>query len=149
MTPELTVKEESPTVSVSAVAHFHSLPDTPYAMWVREELADSLPLPQDGTRVEVIGGEIVVSPGPAVDHNMIVTEIHESFMAARLAKPGFPWRCMQATDLDLSAIEDGYIPDLIVSEAATLAAASKSKAADLLADQVELVVEVTRSEERR
>ena len=137
------MKEESPTVSVTATAHFHALPDTPYAMWVREELADYLHLPEDGTRVEVIGGEIVVSPGPAVAHNMIVTQIHESFMTVRLAQPGFPWRCMQATDLDLSAIKDGYIPDLIVSEAATLAAASKSEAPDLLPDQVELVVEVT------
>jgi Uma2 family endonuclease len=143
--PELIVKEESPTVSVSAVAHFHALPDTPYAMWVREELADYLHLPKDGTRVEVIGGEIVVSPGPTVDHNMIIEEIHESFMTARLTRSGFRWRCIQGTDLDLTAIKDGYVPDLIVAEAATLAAASKSKAADLLPDQVELVVEVTSS----
>jgi Uma2 family endonuclease len=135
--------EESPIVSVSAVAHFHALPDTPYAMWVREELTDYLHLPKDGTRVEVVGGEIVVSPGPAVDHNLIIEEIHERFVAARLMNTDFPWRCMQSTDLDLLHIKDGYIPDLVVLDAATLTTASKAKAPDLLAEQVSLVVEVT------
>jgi len=32
-------------------------------MWMRDELAGYLHLPKDGTRVEVIGGEIVV-PSP-------------------------------------------------------------------------------------
>ncbi|MGI8328766.1 Uma2 family endonuclease [Actinomadura scrupuli] len=41
------------------------MPDTPYAMWVRGELAEYLHLPKDGTRVEVVGAEIVVSPGPS------------------------------------------------------------------------------------
>jgi hypothetical protein len=50
-------------MGVAAVAHF-MLPDSPYAMWVRDELAGYLHLPKDGTRVEVIGGEIVVSPAP-------------------------------------------------------------------------------------
>lgn len=140
--PELSVREESPIVSVAAVAHF-TLPDTPYAMWVREELADFLHLPNDGTRVEVVGGEIVVSPGPSVDHNVIVEDVHEAFTAARLTRNGYPWRCMQATDLDLVELEDGYIPDLAVVDAKMLAAASKAKAADLVPDEVGLVVEVT------
>ena len=44
------MREESH--NVSAVAHYYTLPDTPYDLW----------LPDDGTRVEVVGGEMVVSP---------------------------------------------------------------------------------------
>lgn len=84
-------------MSVAAVAHF-MLPDSPYAMWVRDELASYLHLPKDGTRVEVIGGEIVVSPGPSVDHNGMVRDIERGpdlivmdadvLTEARATKPG-------------------------------------------------------------
>ncbi|GII78138.1 hypothetical protein Sru01_31200 [Sphaerisporangium rufum] len=81
-------------MSVAAVAHRHYLlPDTPYAMWVRDELAGFLDLPKDGTRVEVIAGEIVVSPGPSLSHNMIVGDIQKSAARAEFADPGFPWEC--------------------------------------------------------
>jgi Uma2 family endonuclease len=129
-------------MSVAAVAHF-MLPDSPYAMWVRGELADYLHLPKDGTRVEVIGGEIVVSPGPTVDHNGIVRDIERGLFAAELADPAFIWRSIQTTDVNLFEIGDGYIPDLIVLEADILTEARTAAARHLLPHQIDLVVEVT------
>lgn len=132
-------------MSVPAVAHFmrYMLPDSPYAMWVRDELADYLRLPNDGTRVEVIGGEIVVSPGPTFDHNMIVTAIERGLFAAELSDPSFPWRCVHTTDLNLFDIGDGYIPDLIILHDEVAREAEADKAKHLLSHQVDLVVEVT------
>jgi Uma2 family endonuclease len=129
-------------MSVAAVAHF-TLPDSPYAMWVRDELAGYLHLPKDGTRVEVVGGEIVVSPGPSVDHNGMVRDIERGLFAAELTDPAFVWRSVQTTDLNMFEIGDGYIPDLIVMQAEVLAEAREAKAKHLLSYQVELVVEVT------
>lgn len=129
-------------MSVAAVAHF-TLPDSPYVMWVRDELAGYLHLPKDGTRVEVVGGEIVVSPGPSVDHNGMVRDIERGLFAAELTDPAFAWRSVQTTDLNMFEIGDGYIPDLIVMDAEVLAEARETKAKHLLPYQVELVVEVT------
>src|SRR5258707_8647278 len=109
-------------MSVAAVAHF-MLPDSPYEMWVRGDLADYLHLAKDGTRVEVIGREIVVSPGPTVDHNGMVRDIERGVFAAELGDEAFPWCSVQTTDLNLFEIGDGYIPDLIVMEADVLAEA--------------------------
>lgn len=128
---------------MSAVAHYYTLPDTPYDLWLRGELADFLHLPDDGTRVEVIGGEIVVSPGPTVGHNGIVQDISDSFVEARIADPSFPWRSVQMTDLNLREIRDGYVPDLIVLDVKILDEVRKADARHLLPDQVGLVVEVT------
>jgi Uma2 family endonuclease len=131
-------------MSVAAVAHFYyALPDTPYAMWVRGELADHLHLPNDGTRVEVVGGEIVVSPGPTLDHNLIVGDVQDRFAEARGLNTDFPWRCVQTTDLNLVQIKDGYIPDLLVISRAVAAEVREVRARHLLPEQVDLVVEVT------
>jgi hypothetical protein len=131
-------------MSVAAVAHYYyALPDTPYAMWVRGELADHLHLPKDGTRVEVVGGEIVVSPGPTLDHNLIVGDSQDRFAEVRGARPEFPWRCVQTTDLDLVQVGDGYIPDLLVITNDVATEARRARARHLLPDQVGLVVEVT------
>jgi hypothetical protein len=100
--------------NVSAVAHYYTLPDTPYNLWLRDKLAEQLHLPNDGTRVEVVGGEMVVSPGPTYDHNLIVQDVQEALVVAKRTDPGFRWRCVHTMDLNLSEIRDGYIPDLIV-----------------------------------
>jgi hypothetical protein len=131
-------------VSIAAVAHRHyTLPDTPYNLWVRDELADHLQLPHDGTRVEIIGAEIVVSPGPTVGHNGIVQDVTDGLAAARGTDPAFPWRCIQTTDLNLVEIQDGYIPDLIVLETKILVEARRAEARHLLPWQAHLVIEVT------
>jgi Uma2 family endonuclease len=130
-------------VSVTAPARFHALPDTAYNLWVRGELADYLHLPNDGTRVEVIGGEIVVSPAPTTGHNKIVRLIERSLLAAELTDPAFEWRGVQTTDLNLIDIQDGYIPDLMLVNEKVLTEAEDADAPHLVATQVELVVEVT------
>jgi hypothetical protein len=56
------VREEAH--NVSAVVRYYTLPDTPYNLWLRDELAEQLHLPGDGTRVEVVGGEMMVWPAP-------------------------------------------------------------------------------------
>lgn len=131
-------------MSVAAVAHQGlNLPATPYKLWVRNELADYLRLPHDGSRVEVIGGEIVVSPGPTVGHNGIIQDIVDGVVEARFGASAFPWRCIQTTDLNLRKIQDGYVPDLIVLDAKMLADARRAEARQLYPEDVGLVVEVT------
>lgn len=131
-------------MSMAAEAHHtRVLPDSAYNLWLRDELPDTLGLPNDGTRVEIIGGEIVVSPGPDYAHNRIVRDIQRSFIAADLAERSFPWRCVQTTDLNLSDIRDGYIPDLIVLDGEMDRAAAKAQVRHLLPEQTALVVAVT------
>jgi len=131
------VRGESP--KVSTVAHFHALPDTPYNLWLRDELA----LPNDGTRVEVVAGDMVVSPGPTYDHNLIVQDVQRALFAAETATPGFRWRCVHTMDLNLSDIHDGYIPDLIILDVDTSTKARDTHVRHLLPDQVGMVMEVT------
>jgi Uma2 family endonuclease len=135
------VREESPTVS--AVAHYSTLPDSPYILWERGELARYLHLPDDGSRCEVIGGEISVSPGPTLNHNLIVSEIHRAFNRAEVADPSFRWIPVQSTDLNLVRIGDGYIPDLLLMTHEVAAEVRQAHARYLEPHQVELVVEVT------
>ncbi|WP_433477990.1 Uma2 family endonuclease [Spirillospora sp. CA-142024] len=123
--------------------HHHELPDTPYNLWMRDELADVLDLPHDGTRVEIIGGEIIVSPGPDYAHNVIVRTVNEGFLAAKLMNSGFPWRCVQTQDLNLSEIHDGYIPDLCVLSAETDEEARVAQLKKVLPPHLEFVLEVT------
>ena len=131
-------------MSIAAIAHRHyTLPDTPYNLWVRGELADHLQLPHDGTRVEIIGGEIVVSPGPTISHNGIVQDIADTVAVARGTDPTFPWRCILTSDLDLTEIQDGYVPDLIILETKVILEARSLEARHLVPQQVNLVVEVT------
>ncbi|MCO5993072.1 Uma2 family endonuclease [Actinoallomurus rhizosphaericola] len=117
--------------------------DTSYDLWVRGELAGFLHLPDDGTRVEVIGGEIVVSPGPTLAHDLIVSDISDRFAEMRATRGGFTWRCVQTTDLNLVRLGDGYVPDLLVIDAAVAREARQTGARYLLPPQVDLAVEVT------
>ena len=131
-------------MSVAVEAHLNLvLPETPYALWARGELDGYLDLPHERTRVEIIGREIVVSPAPAFGHGGIVQALSDGFAEARVGAPDFSWRCVQATGLDLVGIQDGYIPDLMVLDAETFAAAQRANVLYLVPDQVELVVEVT------
>jgi hypothetical protein len=120
-----------------------TLPDSPYAMWARGELADFLRLPDDGTRVEVVGGEFVVSPAPVFPHAAILTDIAEAFAYARFRDPGFSWQAVQAINLDVVEIGDGYIPDLVVLPVETAARSRAAEALHLYPHQLDLVVEVT------
>ncbi|MFJ6621711.1 Uma2 family endonuclease [Kitasatospora sp. NPDC091335] len=135
-------------MAVEAIGHW-TLPDSAYAMWVRGELADHLRLPDDGTRVEVVGGEFVVSPAPVYAHGGILSDIQEAFLAARLADAGFPWRAVQSVNLDLAGIGDGYIPDMVIVDRDTDAAKRAEEVLHLHAQEIGLVVEVTFSSNAR
>ncbi|MFJ1934716.1 Uma2 family endonuclease [Kitasatospora sp. NPDC088160] len=125
------------------------LPDSPYAMWVRGELGEYLRLPDDGTRVEVIGGEIVVSPAPVYLHEGILTDIQESVLAGKIADAKFQWRAVRTVNLDLVEIEGGYIPDMVIVSRDVDA---EKRAKDVLyvhPVDLELVVEVTSASNAR
>lgn len=119
-----------------------SLPGPAYDLWVAGKLAEILGVPDDGTRVEIIGGEIVVSPGPKSGHNVIVATVQDPFSAARVTNPSFPWRTLQTTDLNMAGIGDGYIPDLVCVTAELFEDLAKD-VSHLLPDQIALAVEVT------
>ncbi|WP_245623339.1 Uma2 family endonuclease [Spirillospora albida] len=136
--------EESPKVSILATSHHHhELPDTPYNLWMRDELADLLDLPHDGTRVEIIGGEIIVSPGPDYAHNAIIRTIEQRFFAAEMADRSFPWRYIGSQDVSLSEIHDGYIPDLCVLSGENDRQARAAQIKKVPPQYLELVLEVT------
>jgi hypothetical protein len=118
------------------------VPDSPYAMWLRGELDEYLHVP-DSSRVEVIGGRIVVTPAPAFEHGGIVHDVIETFVEARLAEPAYPWKCISGVGLDLVGIRDGYIPDLKVMDRQIYQEARQAGVRFLVPDQVELVMEVT------
>ncbi|QKG26164.1 Uma2 family endonuclease [Actinomadura verrucosospora] len=129
--------------TLATVHHHRELPDTPHNLWMRDELADLLDLPHDGTRVEIIGGEIVVSPGPDMAHNFIVQDVSEAFAVARAQDPSFPWRCVVTQDLNLSELHDGYIPDLCVLDKESAAQGRREQLRKALPDHLELALEVT------
>jgi Putative restriction endonuclease len=129
-------------MSVAAIAHY-MLPDTAYAMWARGDLADYLRLPKDGTRVEVIGGEIVVSPSPAFGHSYVIRAIQHGASVAEVGDAEFRWRAFQTIDLNLAQIGDGYIPDLIMIDRDVMQDANRAGVPHLFPHQVGLVMEVT------
>ncbi|MFD0856137.1 Uma2 family endonuclease [Actinomadura adrarensis] len=117
------------------------LPDTPYNLWVRGELEAYVDAPE-GSRIEIIGGEIVVSPGPTFEHDTIVKDLLRALTRAELSIPDFPWTGI-TTGLSLVGVGDGYIPDLMMLDEEIYRAARQARINILLPDQVELVVEVT------
>ncbi|TDD38507.1 Uma2 family endonuclease [Actinomadura sp. KC06] len=129
--------------TLATVHHRRELPDTPYNLWMRDELADVLDLPHDGTRVEIIGGEIIVSPGPDYGHNAVIRGIQQRIFAAELTDPSFPWRCIATQDVKLSDIHDGYIPDLCVLSEENDRRARTAQLKKVVPQMLELVVEVT------
>lgn len=141
MSPSVAKREHS--VMGVAVVKYYTLSDTPYALWVRGELADELHLPNDGSRVEVIGGEIVVSPSPGSVHGLMVKAIDNALHEARLNDPGFRWDTMHTCDLNLEPVRDGSVPDLIVLDKNTVQEFWEDDRKLILPHQVEAVVEVT------
>jgi Uma2 family endonuclease len=125
------------------VAASFVLPEPAYDLWVRGELLEAMHIRDDGrTRVEIIGGEIVVSPAPLLPHGLVASDIHDAIALARVGKPTFPWRAIQAVNFNVEGIAEGYIPDLIVA-AATEIEAVPGNALYLTARQVAMVIEIT------
>ncbi|WP_157246075.1 Uma2 family endonuclease [Nonomuraea typhae] len=118
--------------------------DSPYAMWLRGDLAEYLKV-RDGTRVEIIGGRVVVSPMPSLGHNWIIHGIRRAFVTAELQDDTFPWQTVEVADLNLSTA-DGYVPDVLVMDADVYDDAAQKDLQWLAGYQVNLVVEVTSSD---
>jgi Uma2 family endonuclease len=129
---------EGYTMSVMAIEA-----ESDYELWLRDELADVLGLPDDGTRVEIIWGETVVSPGPKSAHSAVVADIQDTFATTRGTRAGFRWRCLQGMDLDLSEIHNGYIPDLCVLDHDRFEQVRREELGQLRPHHLALAVEVT------
>ena len=115
-----------------------------YDLWVDGSLHGELDIPDDGrTRIEIIGGVIVLSPGPLADHAGIASDIRDAFTLVRASNKDYPWRCVENLDFNLRHVGDGYIPDLTVLSADDFAAARATHARNVIAEQVRMVVEIT------
>ncbi|WP_220133775.1 Uma2 family endonuclease [Nonomuraea soli] len=127
------------------IAQMHGpvlLPDSPYRMWLEGTLDDYLHVP-DGSRVEIIDGEIVVSVAPGVPHAYIAETICKAVYRREFENPGYPWRALQGPQLDFMAWEDGYIPDIMLLDHDLLKDAVEARSARLVPDQAEVIVEIT------
>ncbi|WP_067490269.1 Uma2 family endonuclease [Actinomadura hibisca] len=118
------------------------LPDTPYNMWVNGELDDFVHAPE-GSKVEVIGGQIVVSPPALPEHNGMVADIIDALADARADRPGFPWGFDINSGLSFIGTGKGFVPDLTIMSREAVLAVRKAQVKKIVPDQVELVVEVT------
>lgn len=132
-------------MGVPAIAHYSlTLPERAYDLWVEGRLLEELGIPDDKrTRVEIIGGEIFVSPGPLLHHARILADIRDALTFKRAADRDYPWRSIEHMDFNLRHIGDGYIPDLIVLKDAVLNDPSNAEVRNLIAEQIGMVVEVT------
>ncbi|MFG2090118.1 Uma2 family endonuclease [Spirillospora sp. NPDC048824] len=118
------------------------LPDTPYNLWARGELDDYVDAPE-GSRIEVIGGKVVVSPPPGLPHNAIAGDINYALVRAHVLQPDYVWKTDQGTGMSLVGVGEGFVPDLMIADQDVYLAARRSGVRTLVPDQVELVVEVT------
>lgn len=117
--------------------------DTLSGMWLRGEVDDLLDLPFEGMRVEIIGGQIVVSPAPNVAHAGILSDISAALTAMSMKDPEFPWTFTQVVNLYRQTAHKFCIPDLLVLAKEVFASAEEADAFGLAPDEIEMVVEVT------
>lgn len=123
------------------IMHFF-LPEPAYDLWVAGELEEILGVP-DGTRVEIIGGEIVVSPVPNFGHAGIANDIQDFFAVLAATRPPFQWRAVQGVGLNVSGVRDAYIPDLLVFDADAFARLRAQNSACVIPDQIAMAIEIT------
>ncbi|WP_242901580.1 Uma2 family endonuclease [Actinomadura terrae] len=124
----------------------HELPDTPYNLWKRRELADLVRLGRQGTRAEIIGGRIIVPPWMDLAHGLIVSDVADAFTVDGMKDPSGAWQSVRGQDLDLDVIQDGYTPDLCLLNPENGLKARKAQLKHLSPHHVELVLEVTSPE---
>ncbi|QFG25096.1 Uma2 family endonuclease [Actinomadura sp. WMMB 499] len=136
------VRERPRDVSVTPEVHMSDLPDTPYNLWVRGELDDYVDAPE-GSRIEVIEGEVVVSPAPTVAHGTPLRHITRALERAAFDDPDFPWVAQQVAELDLVGLGQIFIPDLVITTEEILHAVSDADLPRLMSDEIEMAVEVT------
>lgn len=123
---------------------YFELTEPAYDLWVEGRLLEELGIPDDRrTRVEIIGGEIVVSPVPYFRHAAIATLIQKEFLRRELSEPSLPWRAVQTINFNLKDIRDGYIPDLVVLSQTDFDAADAANMLSLTAEQIGMAIEIT------
>ncbi|MBW8486254.1 Uma2 family endonuclease [Actinomadura parmotrematis] len=113
-----------------------------YDLWVDDALDGLFPFPE-GSRVEVVEGEVVVSPAPSPAHNGIVMDVSREFHRAEILRPGFPWDVDINSGLTMTGSLKGFVPDLAVLDRDTLRRVRDGRVKKIVAEEVELVVEVT------
>ncbi|MFE9422037.1 Uma2 family endonuclease [Kitasatospora sp. NPDC006697] len=128
-------------MSVAAIAHL-MLPDSPYELWLRGELDDHVGATPE-MRVEVVGGEIVVSPPPDFVHGSAASAIQRAIDLRSFMDASYPWRSRQGPGVDLLDTGEGYIPDLVVFHLDVEIEGMVKNPRFLTPDQLALVVEVT------
>ncbi|MBS2546342.1 Uma2 family endonuclease [Catenulispora sp. NL8] len=124
-----------------AFVEYPPLPDSPFAMWVSGELEDHLGLPE-GFRVEIIEGDIVVSPAPRFAHNRIATRIANAFALAADMDPGFPWEAIVGTGVGEQESR-GWIPDVAIVDKARSDEVAEAGLVIIGPNDMTMAVEVT------
>ncbi|WP_169813978.1 Uma2 family endonuclease [Actinomadura kijaniata] len=137
------MREESPNVTVTL--HYRdpeAFPDTLFNLWANDRLDDFFPVPE-GSKVEVVEGEIIVSPAAPPEHNGFVADIIDSLGDARRDQPDFPWGYDVGSGLVLVGTEKGFVPDLTVLDRQAALSVRRTRAKKLVSDEAEMVVEIT------
>ncbi|MEU9240436.1 Uma2 family endonuclease [Streptomyces sp. NPDC048385] len=124
---------------MSAAAIEQPFDDEPFSLTV---IADEIMERHPGYRVEIIGGHLLVTPPPDVDHAFVLTDLMIPFIAAGLH--GEETRVAQNVGLWLpTGAEDYAIPDLAIVDADTRDHLVENSAYDPVCFR--LVLEVTSS----
>ncbi|MFD7908612.1 Uma2 family endonuclease [Kitasatospora sp. NPDC059747] len=112
------------------------MPDDPYVMWCRGELAEHFRLPYD-LRIEVLDGVLAVLPALDDSGVGILLDVE------RAVESACSWRVLRQVKVDLAEIENGYIPDLAV--VGREAGECRQMRETVRSGDLELAVEVTSS----
>ena len=124
---------------------YYELPEPAHDLWASGRLHEVLGIPDDQrTRVEIIGGEIVVSPGlNTLTHARIASDIQSAVFLRGAPESDYPWRAVQNIDFNAEHAGDGYTSDLIALSAEVFSAAATQHARHLTAEQIGMAVEIT------
>jgi Putative restriction endonuclease len=133
------------TVHPAILRRHFELSEPAYELWKNGRLHDELGIPDDRrTRIEIIGGEIVVSPGShTLGHAHVLSEIQSAIFLSGLPEQDRSWRGVQLIDFSLPRSGDGYAVDLTVLRKEEFYAAAARGARSLKVGDVGMVVEVT------
>ena len=110
----------------------------PYQLWVRGTLLEELGIRDDGSvRVEIIGGETVVSPG-SVDHADVLGDMRNA-MARACCDSDSPRQTAQNADCHFGKAEVLPLPSLVVLDEQIYREARKAEARFLVPRQMDPV----------
>jgi Uma2 family endonuclease len=140
------VREGSPEVSAVKVLGLQEVvlgPETALELWESGELHDRLNLPHDGTKVEIIDGNIVVTSSTDFAHSDIAGLLIERFAELRATVPEFTWYARPEPGLLHPDRAGGYVADLMVCEEPVIKGMRAARVRQVAPDEVEMVIEIT------